>query len=123
MRLDAALAQLGWEEHAEVFRRGWKESAAAEPDGELPFLQPEYVRRSCRLNVVGDDLVPALEKAAVLIQDNPGLRAVAWYCHHRLFVVNDRRTNVRGWPVPLGVMGDSGGLFYALIALSGTEHR
>ena len=123
MRLEEALARIGWPEHAPLFQEGWEASQASLPAGPIPFLQPDTLIRFCEQTYLPPDIATSILQTAERIQANAGLRAVAWYCHERLFQVQDLLANPREWPVPLEVLGDLAGLFYAVVLLSGTAYR
>ena len=118
-----AMAAAGFSGHVDSFRPGWEESQAARPPGEVPFLQPGFLRWSgaqCGLSAVVADAILA---AAACVRANPGLSALAWYCHEHLFRACDSGVAVSGWPVPAAAMGPHAGLFYAIVLLSGTPQR
>ncbi|NLF17074.1 MAG: DUF5596 domain-containing protein [Lentisphaerae bacterium] len=107
----------------ECFRAGWAEAQAARPSGELAFLEPATLCRYGSQSAVSPDLVEDLLAAAACVRANPGLSALAWYCHHRLFGADAPDAPVSSWPVPAAAMGRHAGLFYAIVLLSGTPQR
>jgi hypothetical protein len=118
-----AMAAAGFSGHVDSFRPGWEESQAARPAGEVPFLQAGFLRWSSDQAGLSASLADAILAAAACIRANPGLSALAWYCHERLFRACDSGVAVSGWPVPASAMGPHAGLFYAIVILSGTPQR
>lgn len=123
MKLEEALASVGLSEHADEFRTYWDASQQRMPKGELPFLEPAFVRSACEAAYLSGEVTERIVAAAKRIAANEALHALAWYCHDCLFRSTDRQVAIGDWPLPAEAMGEQVGLFYVVILLSGTPQR
>ena len=97
----------------------WEVSQRAMPEGEIPFLSPDFVREACRGIYLPEEIVQAAVAAADLVAKNRALRALAWHCHWCLYHVEGYSSRLADdWPSVKGPMGELTGLFYLLVLLS-----
>ena len=129
MQVDEALATLGLTEYAEEIGPEWEDSQAAMPEGEFPFLAPEFLREACRATYVPAEVAEAAARAAERIADSEVLRALTWHFHHVLYHSRTAHWNsICRWPATPAAMGGEAGRFYLVVLLSGfrvmqEEHR
>ena len=120
MDLDEVIEELGLSKAAEVLRREWEVSQQSLPEGELPFLSPEFVRRACREADLPDEVRELAAAAGPRVAANPAARALAWHFHYCVFRAESYpRGRLEEWPAPGEALGDDADVFYLLPILSG----
>jgi len=118
--VDEVIEELRSSEGAEALRLEWEVSQQSMPEGELPFLSPEVVRRACREVYLPDEVGELAAAAGRRVGANPAARALAWHCYHCLFRAEDYpRERLEEWPGLGEVLGDDADVFYLLGILSG----
>ena len=105
---------------ADVFAENWDHIQSLRPDGEIPFLQRDVVGEACRLIHLPDDMARAAIDAAGRIAEHDAACALAWWCHHRLFVADGPPPRIRDWPLLTDALGRDAGMFNVLLLLAGT---
>lgn len=119
MNLHHILHSLGIADREQAFAPGWEHIMARLPQT-IPFLEPDYVRWACEQAYLSPEVIGAALAAAGRVAASPALRALAWYCHCRLFAPGEVRPNPREWPLLTQALGADAGLFNLLLLLSGT---
>jgi len=122
MHLDTVVERLHISGAAEALAEGWAEAEESEPRGALSFLEPDYMRRACEAADLSEEVTRAAIAAAARVAADEALRALAWYCHHRLFRTPGPRPRIREWPTLSVALDRDAGMFNALVLLSGTPH-
>ncbi len=111
------LAKLGEDADPAPIAVHWDASAAAMPDGPIPFLQPEQVTACRDWSGLGPDVDPTLLAAARAVSADPALRRLAWHCKWLLVDLPEPQ-ELKGWPTLERAIGPLAGAFYLLIALA-----
>ncbi|MHB0876462.1 MAG: acyltransferase domain-containing protein [Anaerolineae bacterium] len=100
----------------------WDRLMAQMPES-IPFLQPAYVEWAADLTHLTPEMTAAAQAVLSRVAADAALRALAWYCHCKLFADAEPRSTSRGWPLLLGALGTEGaGMFNVLVLFSGTPH-
>ena len=119
MDLNRVVADLEIEHSRKVLEPSWEVSQRAMPDGEVPFLSPDFVSEACREIYLPGDVVQAAVAAADVVARVPALCALAWHCHWCLYHVKGYSSRLADdWPCMKGPLGERAGLFYLLVLLS-----
>jgi len=120
MKLDTALARLDIIEGAHTLEPNWAASQRAMPDGDIDFLAPAAIRQACDAAALPQAIAEDVVRVAGSIATNEALRALAWHCHHCLFVAQGVSVPFRDWPLLTPALGRDAGLFNVIVLLSGT---
>lgn len=97
----------------------WEKSVVTFP-GNLSFLQPEAIRENGDWANLPPNAIEFAIRAAQKIATDPDLELMAWHAHRLLFIDKSTQNSAtRDWPLLAPILGNYGGAFYLLIALSG----
>jgi hypothetical protein len=100
----------------------WENSIQSMPAA-LPFLQPHAIQEYGNWATLPQDAIIFTIQAAQKIASDPDLTHLAWHAHRILFIDKSTdRSTTRDWPLLAPILGEYGGAFYLLIALSGIPH-
>ncbi len=121
INLQDTLAALRIADREAAFSPEWDRIMGSLPET-VAFLEPGYVRWACERAYLPGEITELALQAARRISDDPALRALAWYCHSRLFGPAQERQQARDWPLLTAALGPDAGLFNMLLLLSGTPH-
>jgi len=120
VQLADVIAALDLHEEAEALRPRWEPSQQAMPEGDLPFLAPEFVREACREVYLSEEIAEAVVSAARAVAASAPLRALAWHFHHYLFRTGENDwDHIWQWPTVERALGNDAGVFYLVVLLSG----
>ena len=103
-----------------VVSANWDRSLASYPAGVPAFLEPDYCRQYYRLTRGPESALAPLLEVAATVARSPAGRLLAWHAHRTLCEYEREKSRFREWPELTACLGENGGLFYLLIALSGT---
>ncbi|HEX6971495.1 MAG TPA: acyltransferase domain-containing protein [Limnochordia bacterium] len=119
MDLNDVLRTLRLEPHAETLTPEWEAAQRVRPE-RLPFLDPAFIARAARAIQLPPEPAELLLTIGRLVEQQPALSALAWYCHFCLFEhAGHSRRLIGRWPSLAGVLPEAGDLFYLLVLLSG----
>ncbi|MBN1675050.1 MAG: DUF5596 domain-containing protein [Kiritimatiellae bacterium] len=120
-QLDAVLMRLGIVAFRDSLATEWDAALAHMPGPALQVLSPEYLLSACE----AASLPPAMRRAVLRtgqrIAADEDLRALAWWCHYRLFRATSAQVSPRDWPLLTNALGRDAGLFNVVVLLSGTR--
>lgn len=120
MKLEQVVAELGFAESEEVLRPEWEASQQSMPEGDLFFLDAEFLSDACRAAYLDEEVGKVVGTAARRTAESPVLRALAWHFHYCAFVMDDYPgETVHDWPSLDTALGEDGGLLYLAVLLSG----
>jgi hypothetical protein len=120
MRLEDVFAELSLETSClPVVSANWERSLASCPGGVPFFLEPWFCAHYYPLTKGPDRVVAPLVEVAAKLSGCPAGRLLAWHAHRTLCEYDREKSRFRDWPEPAAGLGENGGLFYLLIALSG----
>lgn len=116
--IDETLAALGVSPCPDEIREHWDESMATLPEGPLPLLDPERVRRHAKYGALPSEAVDLALKAAAKITGDPNLTRLIWHAYRLAFEHLDAPAKVlRALPDLPKALGDDWGQFYTLVSL------
>jgi len=119
MDLDRVVDELGIYQSRDLLALQWEASQRAIPQEQLSFLSPAFVTEACQGVYLPREIGAAAVDAARQVAQNPALCALAWHCHWCLYHFEGYPNRVVDrWPSMKRVLGDTAGLFYALVLLS-----
>lgn len=120
MELEQAIAEFGLGESGEVLRLEWQASQGSMPEGDLFFLDGEFLSDACRAAHLDEEVGGVVGAAARRAAANPAVRALAWHFHYCLYGMDGYPgESIRDWPSLEGALGEDGGLLYLAVLLSG----
>ena len=98
---------------------GWAASQTCYPQGPLSSLTEDHVGDALRFADVPEIMHHAFYESAAVIQENDALRRLFWHCQREVFVQEQTAAVLKVVPRPDASMGDTAGMFRALLMLSG----
>jgi hypothetical protein len=96
--------------------QSWEESQAAFPEDVPAPLQDANWRAWRETCSFGDEIDPALARAAKAIRENEALLRLFWHLYWRVYL-SPTPQGPSGWPELAQVLGEDRGVFYLLAAL------
>ena len=108
-----------WQECMAPFVAIWHETQEDLPASGIRFLSSGFIGRSARYCGIAQDMVEKLVRVARMIEEDPGLRSVAWFLHHGLWINRIPGIRMSEWPVPTETLKEDAGLFYVIVLLAG----
>ena len=100
----------------------WEQSVVSLPDV-VPFLLPKNIYENGKWANLPSNAIDFVTGTAGLIISDSDLTLLAWHAHRMLFIDKTvAPSDTRHWPLLTSLLGDFGGAFYLLIALSGIPH-
>ena len=115
----AVLAALEIEAPSPEWLAQWPASAASFCAGDTFFTKSSFISATCAELRIEADIRDALLAVAATVRKNPAAERLAWHCHWLLFADEAKCGNDLWLPA---VEGKAGGLFPALVLLSGYPH-
>lgn len=113
---------LGLGDSSRVWQADWPLSEPSYEPGALFFLTPAFWEDAGRKLRMESAALAALQRAAAGILANHSLQRLAWHCHWMLYHSGrDQVAAAGGWPALPETLGEAGGLFYAVVCLSGLD--
>lgn len=118
MSLQALLEEIGESACAEFVEPHWNDSIACLPNGEIPALTAEQIRRNRARAGIDEGVESALLSAASRILASASLRALFWHAARSCFDYQDISWfALARWPSLEHALGPDASLFYLLVGL------